>query len=81
MQNKNISTEKQIQQYRYRSKDCFQGSPNKVCGSAIVPHTLPLAPPARKATRKGHPICAQLSPRLKRALKTGSTNVAGNIKY
>ena len=83
MQNKNISTEKQIQQYRYRSKDCFQGSPNKVCGSAIVPHTLPLAPPSQESNqeRKRHPICAQLSPQLKHALKTGSMNVAGNIKY
>lgn len=53
MQNKNISTEKQIQQYRYRSKDCFQGSPNKVCGSAIVPHTLPLAPQPGKQPGKG----------------------------
>ena len=56
MQNKNISTENQIQQYRYRSKDCFQGSPNKVCGSAIVHTHFHLPPSQERNGRKGKGI-------------------------
>ena len=90
MQNKKISTENQIQQYLYYSKDCFQFLQIKSVDLPLS-YTHFHSPPSQERNgRKEKDILyvhfkisgnSIIPTWLKHALDTGQMNAAGNIKY